>query len=109
MTATGPAGPTGEGVPAGGIKSQHLTKVSGTDYDTEWSGDGQITHPTGPDFTYTSGDLTRIDYDGGEYKLFTYTSGVLTRVDYISNGLTKRKDFTYGGGGELDYITQSFV
>lgn len=72
--------------------------------------DPQTTHPISPDFTYTAGVLTRIDYAGGEYKTFTYGGGgELTVVDYISNGITKRKEFFYGVGGELDYITQSYV
>ena len=36
--ATGPTGATGAGVAAGGSAGQHLTKVSGTDYDTSWAG-----------------------------------------------------------------------
>jgi hypothetical protein len=32
----GPAGPTGEGVPAGGLTGQVLTKVSDTDFDSDW-------------------------------------------------------------------------
>lgn len=33
----GPQGEPGEGVPSGGAAGQVLTKVSGTDYDTEWA------------------------------------------------------------------------
>lgn len=33
---TGPEGPAGPGVPAGGTAGQILTKVDGTDYNTEW-------------------------------------------------------------------------
>jgi hypothetical protein len=35
--ATGAQGPAGEGVPTGGSTGQLLSKVSGTDYDTEWA------------------------------------------------------------------------
>jgi hypothetical protein len=34
--ATGPAGPAGQGVPAGGAAGQRLTKNSATNYDTGW-------------------------------------------------------------------------
>ena len=72
--------------------------------------DPQTTHPIGPDFTYTLGVLTRIDYDGGEYKIFTYGGGgELTVVDYVSNGITKRKEFFYGLGGELSHINQTYI
>lgn len=80
-----------------------------TIYPSASSSDGQEANPTDPDFTYTDGVLTRIDYKGGEYKVLTYSGDALTQLDYISNGFTKRKVFTYGAGGELDYITESFV
>ena len=32
----GPQGPTGQGVPAGGTAGQVLSKIDGTDYNTEW-------------------------------------------------------------------------
>ena len=35
--ATGAQGPAGEGVPSGGTAGQVLTKVDGTDYNTEWA------------------------------------------------------------------------
>ena len=35
--ATGPTGPAGPGVPAGGTAGQVLTKVNGTDYNTQWA------------------------------------------------------------------------
>lgn len=34
---TGPQGPAGQGVPTGGTAGQVLTKVDGTDYNTQWS------------------------------------------------------------------------
>jgi hypothetical protein len=53
--------------------------------------------PAGPEFTYTSGVLTRIDYDDSSYKTFTYTSGKLTRIDFVQGATTTRKDFVYSG------------
>jgi len=35
--ATGPTGPTGAGVPIGGTAGQALTKIDGTNYNTQWS------------------------------------------------------------------------
>ena len=34
----GPTGPAGPGVPAGGTAGQVLSKVDGTNYNTEWRG-----------------------------------------------------------------------
>ncbi len=53
--------------------------------------------PKGPAFTYTSGVLTRIDYDDGAYKVFTYTSGKLTQLDFVVGSVTTRKTFNYSG------------
>ena len=71
-------------------------------------GDG-LPEPTDPDFTYVLGDLTQIDYNGGEQKLFTYNgSGDLERVDFLQDGTTLRKDLVYSGG-DLDYIDEYYV
>lgn len=37
VRGTGPAGTAGAGVPAGGTAGQYLTKVDGTNYNTQWS------------------------------------------------------------------------
>jgi hypothetical protein len=64
-----------------------------------------------PDFTYNlNGDLTQIDYAGGEQKLFTYSGGgQLSQVDILRDGTTLRKSFFYTGGGELDYVTEQWL
>lgn len=59
----------------------------------------------GPEFTYTDGALSRIDYDGGQYKLFTYTGGLLTQLDFYNLVNTIRKTFNYTDG-VLTSITQ---
>lgn len=59
----------------------------------------------GPEFTYTNGALSRIDYDGGQYKLFTYTGGLLTQLDFYNLVNTIRKTFNYTNG-ILTSITQ---
>lgn len=62
-----------------------------------------------PSFTYTNGDLTRIDYASGNYKTFTYTAGVLTTVVYTLAGRTVTKTFAYNPDGTLASVTQSEV
>ena len=52
--------------------------------------DGYIP-PKSPSFTYSSGILTRIDYEDGSRKEFTYSSGVLTRIDYTTGASITRK------------------
>ena len=53
--------------------------------------------PKGPAFTYTSGILTRIDYDDLSYKTFTYVSGKLAQIDYVKGAVTERRVFNYTG------------
>jgi len=50
-----------------------------------------------PVFTYNeSGDLTRVDYQGGSYKIFTYDSnGNLSRLEYLSNSTFGIRTFIY--------------
>lgn len=67
--------------------------------------DGYIP-PKSPSFTYSSGILTRIDYEDGSRKEFTYSSGALTRIDYTKGTSITRKEFTYSGG-VLQSITES--
>lgn len=62
-----------------------------------------------PEFTYSAGILTRIDYDSGNYKLFTYSSNKVTRIDYIRGERTIRKDFSYNLDGSLASITQTEI
>lgn len=71
---------------------------------------GGTQEETSPVFTYTSGVVSRIDYDSGNYKTFTYTSGVLTQLDYVIVGdSTIRKVFTYNEDGTLASIAETVV
>lgn len=68
------------------------------------------TLPTNPDFSYTDGNLTRIDYSDSSYKILEYSlDGTLTRTEYYSGGTIYRKDYFYDVDGNLDYITEGFV
>lgn len=84
---TGPVGPAGPQGPAG----------TGANVET------------GPALTYTSGVLTLITYDSGNYKVFTYTSSVLTQLDYIVGAVTTRKTFNYNLDGTLASIDQTVI
>ena len=64
VTAPGPQGPAGEGVPNGGTAGQVLTKVSDISFDTEWQTPGAIT----VSYLYTQGmpsDVWNIDHNLG--------------------------------------------
>lgn len=74
---------------------------------TEWVNSTPTGAETGPEFTYSAGELTQIDYDSGNYKLFSYSSGALSRVDYIVGAITYRDDFTYNMDGTLAEITRT--
>lgn len=74
---------------------------------TEWVNSTPVGAETGPEFTYSAGELTQIDYDSGNYKLFSYSSGALSRVDYVVGATTYRDDFTYNMDGTLAEITRT--
>jgi hypothetical protein len=73
-------------------------------------GDQPDLEPIEPDFTYSGGALSQIDYANGEQKIFSYNGGgQLEQLDFIADGVTLRKLFFYTGGGDLDYITQEYL
>lgn len=62
---------------------------------------------TGPAFTYTLGILTRIDYDGGQFKILAYNSnGSVNTIQLTAGGSTLTKTFNYNAG-VLTGITES--
>lgn len=60
-------------------------------------------------FTYTGSDVTRIDYDSGNYKLITYSSGLVTQLDYLHDSKTYRRVFNYDIGGNILSIDESVI
>lgn len=64
-----------------------------------------------PVYSYnTNGDVTRIDYDSGNYKVFTYgTSGALIQLDYVKGAVTYRKTYNYDSNGTLLNIIDSTI
>lgn len=67
------------------------------------------TAPSSPQFTYTSGVLSRIDYADGSYKVLAYSSGRLTTVDFTQGAVTTRKTFVYDGNGVLTAINETML
>lgn len=63
--ATGAAGSNGAGVPTGGTTGQILSKINGTNYNTQW-----IDAPTG-------GGVATISSAGGDVSLVSNTNGIL--------------------------------
>jgi hypothetical protein len=92
--AQGPIGPTGPPGPEGPRGSQGPQGAPAFE-------------ESGPVFTYSSGVLSRVDYDSGNYKTFSYSSGKLTQVDYVKSGTTIRKTFFYDVDGSLAEIIQT--
>ena len=71
-----------------------------------WLGGG-VPEPSSPEFTYTDGVLTRIDYADASYKTFTYTAGQLDQIDFVRGGTTYRKTFVRDVDGVLVAITET--
>lgn len=66
VLSTGTRGPAGPGVPTGGTTGQVLSKVDGTDYNTEWAdaatGDGDVVGPA----SATNGNIALFDGTTGK-------------------------------------------
>jgi hypothetical protein len=86
--ATGSAGATGAGVPAGGTSGQILRKMTGSDYDTEWSTLPRIPAITDtakgigyiglPQTILNSGGLTLSNSHAGDHIYITGASQTVT-------------------------------
>ena len=62
----------------------------------------------GPAFTYSAGLLTRVDYDGGEYKTLTYNaSSQLTSVVLTDGSTVTTKTLTYNADGTLASVSET--
>ena len=73
-------------------------------------GGGSQSSLTNPQFTYTSGLLTRVDYDHGEYKTLAYNANdQLTTVTlYKHNGsVISTKTLTYNADGTLASVSET--
>lgn len=63
---------------------------------------------TNPQFTYTGGVLTRVDYDGNVFKTLSYNgNGQLDTVVFSKDGVTTTKTFAYNLDGTLQSVTQT--
>lgn len=60
-----------------------------------------------PVYTYSGGNLSRIDYPSGNYKLFTYFGSRLTQLQYVLAGRTVTKVFSYNPDGTLASVSQT--
>lgn len=60
-----------------------------------------------PQFSYESGQLARIDYDGSYAKIFGYVDGRLATLDFTNGARTLRKSFVYDAAGVLIGISES--
>ena len=126
----GEQGPAGPGVPAGGVAGQVLTKVDGTDYNTEWknpSGSGfsgrisfggkagydflprieEFVYNTIENFSKNINKSTSVRYfldDGSSVDDTINVNGVIN----IHSGTTTQKKLSYyiGGVKELTHETQ---
>ena len=58
-----------------------------------------------PRFTRTDGVVTRVDYDGGIYKIITWTGGIVTTTALHTSEYILTKTFNYFGG-LLESVTE---
>jgi len=108
---SGTQGPTGPQGPQG---SQGMTGIPGT---TGPQGSQGVTGNPGadavnnfiePSFTYTAGQITRVDYSTGFYKLLTYAGDQLQAIQIFDDlGSSITKTFTYDTNGNLIGVVET--
>jgi len=106
---TGPQGPSGsdgadgadgQGVPAGGDQYQVLRKVSGTDYDTEWSFSDRVTIEVRFDEATSKGDPLYITgYNNGQNRITVAKADAADSAKMPSIGLAK-DDYSRNDNGQ---------
>ena len=85
------------------------TPISPNDAVIKSYADG-ITSGKSPQFTYTNGSLTRVDYDNNEYLTVSYdVQNRISQVVKYKIDVTITKTFNYNVDGSLASITQSEV
>lgn len=88
---------TANGVPAGGTASQIITKVDGTDYNTQWS-------------TLTTSLITDISASASDLNLLTglnsfgVTTSELEKLDGVTSNIQAQLDAKRGGSLTSNYI-----
>lgn len=89
----GPAGETGPQGPQGEVGPQGPAGASGE------------ASPLNPTYTYTDGELTRIDYADGQYKTFVYNAeGYIDTLVFYKTDTTLTRTFNYDAEGNLTSI-----
>ena len=122
VAAQGPAGADGqdgrdgEGVPTGGTAGQVLRKVSGTDYDTEWAAEQDITGKADKVSSATDGNFAALDANGNltdsGHKHGDYVTDVSDKADKVTGAtdgnfaaLDSNGNLTDSGHKHSDYLT----
>lgn len=102
----GPAGPAGEGVPVGGTSGQVLSKVSSTDYDTEWSDLPEVEPVSWGDIGGDVADQT----DLGEAATLDVgtTAGTVAAGDHDHDGVYEPADATILKAADIGVNVQAY-
>lgn len=105
--ATGDSGATGQGVPIGGTAGQVLSKIDGTDYNTEWvTSSGYVSGPA----SAVSGNV--VTFDGITGKLIQDSGLTLSGTntgDQVASGVTYTDTYFTGASEVQSAIDNNFV
>ncbi len=92
----GPAGPAGQGVPVGGTAGQFLTKIDGTNYNTDWTTLNVSDKRDLTDYDFTNVADTRLETFGAN--LIPISGNPETSASFITaEVVTFSVDFSNGG------------
>lgn len=109
-------GDAGHGVPSGGTAGQILRKSSGTDYDTEWDDEIDITGKADKVSSATSGNFAALDANGNltdsGHSHSDYVTDVSDKADKVTGatsgnfaGLDANGNMTDSGSKASDFLT----
>jgi len=102
--ADGADGADGQGVPTGGDQYQVLRKVSGTDYDTEWTFSDRVTIEVRFDEAVSKGDPLYITgYNNGQNRITVAKADAADSAKMPSIGLA-RDDYSQNDNGQATCI-----
>lgn len=93
--ATGSTGASGQGVPTGGSSGQILSKIDGTNYNTQWiNAGGGAANPLLD--TYLFSTSTAMDNPGtGNFRLNNSTGSSVTQVAFADTSNSSSNNFEY--------------
>ncbi len=93
----GPAGPAGQGVPAGGTAGQFLTKIDGTNYNTDWTTLNVSDKRDLTDLDFTNAADEKLETFGVRIQKTSGMTEALYNIDLNAEQFNLERDTSFAG------------